>query len=340
MPDRGVVIVTTAHWAGDPRLNRHLDYLRSVGHGTRIVSFSDTKRLTGLWNALGAVRKATERVVILPDPEMFLLGSLVARATGKLAIVDIHEDYPAAARARSWIPSWARPVVGALAAVAVRLGRWAASRVMVAAPQLARSGDTVVLNVPDPLTITPDPDLPIGRNLVYVGDVTLARGAREMVEVLGGLDDSFRLLVIGRVSAEAAATIESISSSLGVGGRITLTGRRSHAEAWEAARGALAGLNLLTDVPAYRDAVATKLWEYMALGIPPIVSDLPGQAEVVSRLAPELVCRSVAAASAVATRLAQDQDWRASIADAARETVVRMWEENRPDLAIQAVVSP
>jgi glycosyltransferase involved in cell wall biosynthesis len=340
MPDQGVVIITTAHWAGDPRLNRHVLYLESAGHRARIVSFSELKRASGLWKALGAVGNATEQVVIMPDPELFLLGSLMARATGKLAIVDIHEDYPAAARARPWIPSWARPLVGALAAIAVRVGRFAASRVVVAAPQLAKTGDALVLNIPDPQTIEPDPSRAIGRDLVYVGDVTLARGAKEMVEMLGILDESFRLLVIGRVNEEAEAVIESLGSRLGVADRITSTGRLDHEAAWESAGGALAGLNLLTDAPAYRDAVATKLWEYMALGIPPIVSDLPGQAEVVGRLAPELVCATPAAAAAVAIRLAENPDWRESIAVAARDMVIRMWEENRPDRAIQAVVSP
>jgi hypothetical protein len=78
---------------------------------------------------------STSLTVILPDQDLFLLGSLAVRLTGKRPVIDIHEDYAKAAAARSWIPGYLRPIVGLLARLAVALGRWAAWRAIVAAPE-------------------------------------------------------------------------------------------------------------------------------------------------------------------------------------------------------------
>lgn len=126
----------------------------------------------------------------------------------------------------------------------------------------------------------------------------------------------------------------------GTAHQIEVTGRLDHSEAWRLAGGALAGLNLLRPVPAYRDAVATKLWEYLAVGTPPVVSDLPGQAHLVSGLDPQLVCRSIDDAVSVITALSRDVARRRRIAESGRRLVEEAWAKNRPDLALQGAVAP
>lgn len=334
-----VTIVSTVHWEGDPRLNRHQTYLRSSGHEVALVTHRGVGRALALARALLDIARSRSRVVILPDPELYFLGSLTARLTGSRPVVDIHEDYPRAAMARSWVPAWARGPVRLLAAGAVSLGRAAAWRVMVAAPELARPGDTVVLNVPDPATLEPLPHDGSHR-LVYIGDVTVARGALTMVEALGHLDESFRLQLVGRVGPATRDQIEATASRLGVSSRLEILGQLEHGAAWALAQGALVGLSLLTAVPAYMEAVATKLWEYMAIGLPVIVTDLPGQARVVSRVDPELVCATPAAVADMARKLSADQALRASLGEESRRHAEEKWEASRPDRAIQSVMEP
>lgn len=334
-----VEIISTAHWEGDPRLNRHVRYLEAGGHRATLITFANEKRATALGRALLAITRSKSEIVMLPDPELFLLGSVAARLSGKRPVIDIHEDYPRAAMARPWVPAVARPVVRVMADIAVRTGRLAAWRVMVAATELALRGDFVVLNIPNPATIE------FGQHdgskrLVYVGDLTQARGALDMIDLLAELDDDFELRLIGSAGEELATLLTSRAEKLGVALRVETTGRLSHREAWEAARGALAGLNLLRPVPAYRDAVATKLWEYLAAGLPPIVTDLPGQAKLIGRLDIELVCASSAEAAAIARMLTEDPVRRAELATRGRRMVESAWEEERPDLAVQAVVEP
>lgn len=334
-----VSIVTSAHWEGDPRLNRHVRYLKAAGVRSELVSFADRGRIRGLIAALSSIVRSQSTVVILPDPELFPLGSIAALVSGSKAVIDIHEDYPKVVASRSWIPTLLRPVVGVITVLVVRVGRWMAWRVIVAAPELRQSGDRLVANIPDPSSLEVH-EYTNSRHLVYVGDITESRGALEMVDVLGALGGRYELTLIGAIHPELKDTLEKRAATLGVAEQLILTGRLDHREAWALASGALAGLNLLRPVPAYMDAVATKLWEYLALGLPAIVSDLPGQSAIMSEIDPMLACSGVKEVVEVAKELARNQTRRTSISREGRQLVERKWSELRPDRAIQEAVFP
>ena len=339
VPD--VTVVSSAHWQGDPRLNRHVAYLQAAGIEAEFVTTkSSSGRVASAVNAVVTVMRLRSPVVILPNPELFLFGTLAARLTGKRPVIDIHEDYPKVAAARQWIPDLARPLVGWLAGLFTWLGRILAWRIVVAAPELASPGDYLVLNVPDPGSFSPSASAGSSRRLVYVGDVTVARGVLEMVDTLGELDAEFELVVIGAVDDETRRLVTSKASKLGVTDRLNLAGRLPHAEAWALARESVAGLNPLRPVPAYREAVATKLWEYMAAGLPPLVSDLPGQSAVVSEIDPALVCATAKEFAEQAIRLSRDTGFREEVVTTGLEMVNRKWSEHRPDLTIQEAVTP
>lgn len=339
MSSEGVLVVTTAHWEGDPRLNRHVAYLTNRATPADLVSFHTNRRPAALARALVCIARTKAAVVILPDPELYLPGSLVARLTGKRAVIDIHEDYTKTAQARQWIPRPLRSLVAFLAGGLIAMGRATAWRVMVAAPELARDHDYVALNIPDPGALSPA-SYDGSNRLVYVGDLTVARGALAMVDVLAALDDTYELLLIGRAGPETLRLIRERSAERNVLDRVVITGRLPHTEAWERASGSLVGLNLLEPVPAYREAVATKLWEYMAVGLPPLVSDLPGQARLLSRVDPDLVCAGPEDAAAVIGELGRDHERRRALGDRARATFEDAWAANRPDRVVQEVVLP
>lgn len=334
-----VAIVSTAHWQGDPRLNRHVSYLEAAGHHVTLSTHSDKSRSAALFAAFWDIWNGQAQIVIFPDPDLFVMGSLLAKLRRRRPVIDIHEDYPKAAMARPWIPELVRPVVRVLAAANTRIGRGLAWRTMTAASELTETDDYLALNLPDPAAI--EPAFYRGdRQLVYIGDLTVARGAVQMVEVLSHLDETFDLVLIGPANDEVSTVISSTATRLGVTSRVRWSGRLPHEEAWALAGGSLAGLSLLTDVPAYRDAVATKLWEYMAHGIPPVVSDLPGQRGLVAQLDESLVCGSVVEAAAAIEQLAGNETRRLQLGHDARSLVEKAWAEHRPDLVVQSVVEP
>jgi glycosyltransferase involved in cell wall biosynthesis len=88
------------------------------------------------------------------------------------------------------------------------------------------------------------------------------------------------------------------------------------------------------------EAVATKLWEYMAIGLPVVVSDLPGQSRVVSQIHADLVCPTPVEAADVIRRLADDPELRRTLGEQARRLVEEKWEASRPDRVVQSLLEP
>jgi hypothetical protein len=88
-----VAIISSAHWSGDPRLNRHVRYLERAGVSVRFATFrGPQRRLRSIGSALFAIFKTDASVLILADPELFIIGTIVARMRGKTVIVDIRSS--------------------------------------------------------------------------------------------------------------------------------------------------------------------------------------------------------------------------------------------------------
>ena len=333
------LILTTAHWVGDPRLNRHAAYLEAADIPTKLVAFGSSGiagRLAGILKALREVRRERPDVVIFPDPELFVIGSIWARLIGVSSVIDIHEDYRKAAYTREWIPRWLRTGVGLFAWLNDRIGRLIATTTVVAAKELSSKHSTTVLNIPDPDSFEVRPRGEGRGTVVYIGDVTVARGALEIADLAHRLP-GLTFLVIGRCPAALADEMRAVA---GPEASLELVGQKTHKEAWDMARGSIAGLSLLHPVPAYQDAVATKLWEYCAAAIPPVVSDLKGQKLFVSRIDESLAVGDVESLQAVVARLSEDESWRSLVAERSRSLVESEWQAHRPDRKLVAAVSP
>jgi glycosyltransferase involved in cell wall biosynthesis len=187
----------------------------------------------------------------------------------------------------------------------MQTGRRLASATVVAAGHLADPGDLVVGNVPS-ATVFPHPEHVEPRNaVVYVGDITEARGICAMLEIVRRVPD-VRLELIGSIAPALAERVRERAERDGTLGRITLTGRLPYEEAWARAAGALAGLSLLSPTPAYRAATPSKLWEYMAAGIPIVASDLPAQRELIEASGAGVIVDGPEAAAAVVARWSGD----------------------------------
>lgn len=329
-----VTILTSGHWEGDPRLNRHVRYLNAGNFDTSLRAF-DSKhgRVRRFVEALSTAWRSSSDVLIFPDPELFVLGALIAKTRRKRVVIDIHEDYAKAVASRRWIPGLLKPISRLLARWNDALGRRLADVTVVAADELATPGAVVVLNIPNPGDFKPGPQAN-PTQVVYVGDVTEARGALEMAELAHRITD-VHFLVIGRVNPGLAEKMTSRGNT-----NLELTGRLSHDEAWKRARGSIAGLSLLRPLPAYMDATATKLWEYAAAGIPPVATDLPGQSRFMAAIDDSLTGSTVDDLVAIVERLQSEEAFRVGVAETARQVVIDAWSESRPDEAIVRAISP
>jgi len=288
--------MTVVHHPGDARIaHRQIPALLAAGHSVTFaapfVAYAATRtpgvrtidlpravgrsRLGALQVARDVVRHEapSHDVVLLHDPELLLA---VPRATRTPVVWDVHEDTAAAVSMKSWLPGPLRPVA---ASGIRRLEHSAEKRVGLLLAEdgyAARfTGEHVV--VPNTTVVPEKVAAPGSDRLVYLGAVTRARGALEMVEVARRLGDDVRVELIGAVSSDVAGEVGRARDS----GVLVAHGFVPNDEAVRMLDGALAGLSLLHDEPNYRHSRPTKIIEYMAHGVPVITTPLPVAVEIV-----------------------------------------------------------
>ncbi|WP_162164493.1 glycosyltransferase [Intrasporangium chromatireducens] len=117
---------------------------------------------------------------------------------------------------------------------------------------------------------------------VYVGDVRGSRGLWTMLDAIERTD-GWELDVVGPVSPVDAARLQERLGQGTLARRVRFHGRHEPRQSWALVAGAACGLVLLDDTRAFRDALPTKLYEYVASGLPVVVTDLPRQRAFVER---------------------------------------------------------
>lgn len=289
------LVVTTVHQADDPRIRERTigslskDFEVTYGAKPPPPTREDDLewrpleggRLRRWWQALHLMSSRRYDVVSIHDPEL-IPAALMARLLGRRIVFDMHEDVPAQMRHKSWVWGPLRPVLSWASRMLLRL----ASRflnVTVAEPGYAahfRRGHPVIPNYA-PAGALPEPADDAGF-LVYVGDVTVERGALDMVEAAALVEPRRPLVVVGRCTEELAEQMTLAAEAAGVD--LSLTGNLEHREAMRRAAAASMGLSLLRDLPNESGSMPTKVIEYLQMGIPVVATDLPGTAAAVRGL--------------------------------------------------------
>lgn len=300
---RRALVVTVVHHPGDARIrHREIAALRDAGwQVTYAAPFAGygLERDAGDLDAVDLPRAAGRRrirallavrellrvngrdhdVVLLHDPELLLT---LPGLDLPPVVWDVHEDTVAAVTLKPWLP---RPLRSATAGAVRAVERIAARRVhLILAEESYRGrfgeGHLVVPNtVRVPEKVEPRAD----RTVVYLGHVTLARGAAELVRVgrqlVAATDGRTRLLVIGDADDAARQLLAPAARA----GELDWPGFVPNDQALAMVGGALAGLSLLHDEPNYRGSLPTKVIEYMAHGVPVITTPLPLARDLVRR---------------------------------------------------------
>ncbi len=307
--------MSSGHDVADARLHREVAAARAAGLVVEVLGLGDPAdgpagaavrarpRPAGMLARLGLALvqpwRARGRVLLTLDPDVVPAALVAARLRRRRVVVDVHEDYLALLGDRAW----ARGAAGRAARVGVR-GVLAAARradlVVVAdehVPPATARARLVVPNAPSGAYLPPPgPREPQPRAL-YIGDVRTSRGLRTM---LAAVEDApgWTLDVVGPVAAGDSDWLEQWQATSPAAGRVRFHGRRPPAQAWALARGAWAGLAMLEDTPAFRDAVPSKLYEYLAAGLAVVTTPLPRAAQIVTSSGGGVVVPDAAALSA------------------------------------------
>ena len=193
---------------------------------------------------------------------------------------DVHEDLVQSVADRSWIPRTFRPVARALVALTERVATFGIRLLLAETSYADRFGSwPVVPNttpVPDSLAPYSDGSRP---RLVYVGRISWSRGLAAMIEVGRRLDGACSVELVGAVDADAQAALDDAVGD----GVVTWHGYLPNSDALALTEGALAGLSLLGEHGNFVGSMPTKIFEYLARGVPVITTPLPLAEQVVRR---------------------------------------------------------
>jgi len=304
-----VAVVTTVHRWGDPRIfERETAAWLEWGCDVHVFvpatsppersGWSEDRRLTvhtlpppagrsariGL--ALGVGGRVEQNgpfdLVHFHDPELIpAMAGLAARWPRTYFLYDIHEELPLEVMSKPWIPTPLRGPISFLSralwgvaglafegfapATEAIARHWPASRT-----RLVHNYPKAVFELPAGQAPSPDPD-----RVVFVGALTEVRGIRTMLAAVREVRrrrQALALELYGPVSdASLAPEVAQAVSE----------GWCAHS-AWEEpgrlarlCRGAGVGLLPYLPVPDHLEALPTKFFEYMAMGIPVLASDFP-----------------------------------------------------------------
>ncbi|WP_116947240.1 glycosyltransferase [Jiangella endophytica] len=317
-----VVVLSSGHDVADARLHKISGALCRQGLRVDVCGLGDatagpagarvrTRARGGLasraWRALTLPWRARGSVLITLDPDLVPMATLAARFRRRRLVVDVHEDYLRLLSDRTW----ARGAAGAVASGVVRLSNRLAAKADLTVvadghipPREARRR-LVVENMPD-LGLLPAPGpRDATPRAIYIGDLRASRGLFDMLDAVAAAP-GWRLDLIGPVAAADSDALRERLQRDDLAGRVDLPGRLPPAEAWRRAEGAWAGLVFLRETPAFREAIPTKLYEYLATGLPFLTTRLPRQVEMVELTGAGVVIDDPADAADVLRRWADD----------------------------------
>jgi glycosyltransferase involved in cell wall biosynthesis len=256
----------------------------------------DAVRLQGLGAASGRVQRMTVKLVEMcraafgvaadvyhiHDPELLVVG-LVLRVAGKRVIYDIHEDLPRTMLLKAYVPKILRkPLLWIVERVENAAAR-CMSGLITATPALADRfqsihRNTVVVNN----FVILDEFVPANKSewknrdsaVAYYGGISEERGILEMVEAMDLLPATLHLkLELGGwfyvKGQEADLAAKPYWKHVNWHGELD---RKSIASLLNRVQ---VGLVVLHPDEAYLTSQPTKLFEYMAAGIPVVASDFP-----------------------------------------------------------------
>ncbi|HSO70174.1 MAG TPA: glycosyltransferase family 4 protein [Arachnia sp.] len=295
MSRRGIVHLSTVHRTRDNRIyNKECGALLDAGFDVTLVVRADgpeagpvpvvamrtpSNRLARLtlsqaeaWRHLARLRPG---LVHIHDPELIPLAWIWARTHGAKWVFDAHENLVKQIATKPYLKPWQRGLARAYASVLTGWADRGADGIVAAtdsiAGQFRNPRTAVVFNYPWLRDFAAAPS-PVPGRLVYAGDLTEERKLSFMLEVTHRLRErvpSAHLLLAGKlVGARAEAVARLIDGDV-----VRHLGLLPPREVPPVIASAQVGLIFLEPLPNYVTSLPTKLYEYMAAGVPFAASD-------------------------------------------------------------------
>lgn len=292
--------LTSAHPSNDPRIfHKQCASLAREGYDTYLVARGESREEKGvhvigvpaeegsrLQRFLGTTRKVYEAALAVDadiyefhDPELLPYG-LKLKRRGKRVIFDSHEDYPTQILGKQWIPGPPRKLISACYKAYETYVVRRLDAVLFPCTKNGvnifdgRARETVIISNAVMLQEAAEriPAQQKGRVICCTGSLTRLRGITQLIQA-ASLAEARLILAGNYESAEYRAQLEAMPEYAAVDYR-GYVGREEIAKIY---REAAVGMSTILNVGQYSclDNFPTKVYEYMAAGLPVVVSDYP-----------------------------------------------------------------
>jgi len=221
----------------------------------------------------------------LHDPELIPVG-LVLKLLGKRVVYDVHENLPKQVLGKRWLPAWLRPMAARVATLIERVADSFFDAIVVAnATSLARFRNprtVLVRNYADVREFSRSVPATAHRDrqplIAYVGAISRERGLLQMLEAMAMVEHPEAKLVL---AGPMPQDLNDVVARRRGWDRVVAAGWHDRAAVQDLLAQSRIGIAVLHPLPNYLDNYPSKLFEYMASGIPSIVSDFPLWREVI-----------------------------------------------------------
>jgi len=217
------------------------------------------------------------------DPELIPVAMLLKVISGKPVIYDIHECYPELFLHKEYLSVFQGKLVSAIIRQLEKLAVSFFDASIAATEHISEQFKQVLVlhnypllsewqNVPD------TPQRFHSRNICYLGSITRERGLTQLVKALELVDCTLHLAG----AYEPKEYREELAKLRGFE-KVIEYGYVNRVQAAELLAKCAIGVVFLERCPNYIHSLATKMFEYMAAGLPIIVSDLPANVKLLDR---------------------------------------------------------
>lgn len=302
-----IVVISTVHETYDTRI--FYKQILSLQSKYEIVYFSATletpqydwiiplsksrTKMGRLLTHLSLIRRLPRfkaDLYLLHDPELLPLGILL-KLFGNKVVWDMHEDTYSDIRTKTYV----KPLVRSAFAFIYKLFQVVSYKLFdgfVLAEDGYRSyfGESTKtcivhnyalldqLNNYDHIAKEP-------RTIVYIGSISVNRGIYQLLDLVIRVKIEFpdiRLILIGPFSDDSLdANVQKYIRHNNIEDNVQIRGSMKNVEAYPVIAKCMIGLALLLPEPNFTKSLPTKMFEYMALGLPVVVSNFPRWEDIV-----------------------------------------------------------
>ncbi len=244
------------------------------------------------WRVFFTALKTKSEVFHFHDPELIPFG-LILRLFGKKVIFDVHENISRQIKVKEYLPL--RNLVARLYGLVDWISAKAfylilAENSYMAIYETYTDKLETVLNMPDVNFLSEykrtDRSVTDSIDLFYVGGITFERGIETIVNALielksRGIVANFHC--VGPYEESVMNRVKSIQGFEEVQNSIHFYGPERLDIALQRSEKCQVGLSILMPIENYLESYSTKIFEYMAIGLPVITSNFPLYQDVVER---------------------------------------------------------